>query len=78
MKQSTQARRKVDKSIVDLTNQLNHYIIEKCARIRSVFIKAIGKYAAQVYIIQLKRGENRFVPLDRNVVIWEQKESPPD
>jgi hypothetical protein len=43
-----------------------------------VFIKAIGKYAAQVYIIQLKRGENRFVPLDRNLVIWEQKESPPD
>ena len=33
---------------------------------------------AKVYAIQGKRGEARRIGLDRNLVEWEQKESPPD
>ena len=78
MKKRTQAKKKVEHSIVDLTDQTNHSIIEKCARIRSVFVSAIGEAAAQQYIIQGERGEVRRISLDRSLVTWEQKESPPD
>lgn len=78
MKKRTQAKKKVQRSIADLTDQTKHSIIEKCARIRSVFVNAIGEMAAQQYIIQGERGEARRIPIDRSLVTWEQKESPPD
>ena len=37
MKQKTQVKKKVERSIIDVTDPLNHSIIEKCARIRNVF-----------------------------------------
>jgi hypothetical protein len=43
-----------------------------------MFVKAVGMEAAKVYAIQGKRGEARRIELDRNLVEWEQKESPPD
>jgi len=41
-------------------------------------VKAVGMEVAKVYAIEGKRGEARRIGLDRNLVEWEQKESPPD
>ena len=64
--------------IDDLTNPLKYSISEKCTRIYETFVKAVGVEAAKVYAIQGKRCEARRIELDRNLVEWEQKESPPD
>lgn len=76
MKLRTEAPKKVEKSIIDVTDPLNHSIIEKCTTIRKEFKKAIGLAAAKHYIIVGKRGEIKRIVLDRNLVVWE-KENPP-
>ncbi len=77
MKQSTQARHRIEKSISDVTDQLNHSIVEKSARIKEAFLKVMDAESARNYTITGARGEAKRITLDRNLVVWE-KESPPN
>lgn len=67
MKLSTQARKKVEQSIIDVTDPLNHSIIEKCARIKNAF-QQITPY--EEYVITGEKGEVRRIMLDRDLVEW--------
>lgn len=77
MKLSTKARKKVEQSIIDVTDPINHSINEKCARIKEAFLKVMDAETARHYIISGERGEARKIALDRSLVVWEEK-SPPD
>ena len=68
MKKKTQAKKKVERSIMDVTDPLNHSIIEKCARIKQVF-KQITPH--EEYVITGQKGEVKRITLDRNLVVWE-------
>ena len=74
MKQKTQAKKKVERSIIDVTDPLSHSIIEKCARIRNVFQKITP---CEEYVIAGVKGELKRIALDRELVEWERK-SPPN
>ena len=76
MKLSTQVKKKIEKSIDDLTNPLKYSISEKCIRIREKFLKVMDAETARNYCINGGRGEARKIRLDRNLVVWE-KENPP-
>ncbi len=78
MKLSTAAKKKVEKSVLDVTDPLNHSIIEKCARIKAAFLKVMDAETAKAYIISGIKGEARKIELDRSLVVWEEKESPPE
>ena len=77
MKLSTAAKKKVEKSVLDVTDPLNHSIIEKCARIKAAFLKVMDAETAKAYIISGIKGEARKIELDRSLVVWEEKEGPP-
>lgn len=68
MKRKTQVKKKVERSIIDVTDPLNHSIIEKCARIRQVF-KQITPH--EQYVITGEKGEAKKIRLDRDLVEWE-------
>jgi len=76
MKLRTEAPKKVEKSIIDVTNPLDHSIIEKCSRIRRSFLKVVPKSVAKHYIIVGGRAETKRILLDRKLVIWEKKNPP--
>lgn len=78
MKLSTQAKKKVERSIIDVTDPLKSSISEKCVRIRYAFQKAVGAETAKNYYINGGRGEYKRIELNRELVIYEQKESPPE
>ena len=67
MKRKTQAKKKVERSIMDVTDPLNHSIIEKCARIKNAFQQITPH---EEYIITGEKGEVRRIMLDRNLVEW--------
>ena len=73
MKRKTQAKKKVERSIIDVTDPLNHSIIEKCARIKNVFQQITPH---EEYVITGEKGEVRRIALDRNLVVWEEKSLP--
>lgn len=75
MKKRTQARKKVERSIMDVTDPLSHSIIEKCARIRAAFREVTSR---EEYVITGAKGEVKRITIDRSLVKWEKKESPPD
>lgn len=58
-------------SIEDVTNPLLNSINEKCARIRSAFVKEFDESLAKNYFVTGERGEAKKVALPRNMVIWE-------
>ncbi len=68
MKLRTQAKKKVDRSIIDVTDPLNHSIIEKCARIKKVFQQITPH---EGYVITGQKGEVKRITLDRDLVEWE-------
>ena len=68
MKKKTQAKKKVERSIMDVTDPLNHSIIEKCARIKQVF-KQITPH--EEYVITGEKGEVKRITLDRELVEWQ-------
>lgn len=78
MKANTLVPKKVKQSIIDVTDPINHSINEKCARIKTAIRNVVGHKAADVYAISGKRGERKKIRLDRSLVVWEQKESPPE
>lgn len=58
-------------SIEDVTNPLLNSINEKCARIRSAFIKEFDEGLAKNYFVTGERGEVKKITLPRDLVIWE-------
>ena len=57
-------------SIEDVTNPLLNSINEKCARIRSAFVKEFEEGLAKNYYITGERGEVKKIALPRNMVVW--------
>ena len=62
---------RVLQSIEDVTNPLLNSINEKCARIRSAFVKEFDEGLAKNYFVTGERGEAKKVILPRDLVIWE-------
>lgn len=62
---------KVLKSIEDVTNPLRNSINEKCARIRSAFIKEFDEGLAKYYFVTGVRAEAKKILLPRDLVVWE-------
>ena len=58
-------------SIEDVTNPLLNSINEKCARIRSAFVKEIDESLAKNYFVTGERGEAKKIALPRDLVNWE-------
>lgn len=58
-------------SIGDVTNPLLNSINEKCARIRSAFVKEFDEGLAKNYYIIGERGEAKKIAMPRNMVTWE-------
>lgn len=58
-------------SIEDVTNPVLNSINEKCARIRSAFIKEFDESLAKNYFVIGERGEPKKISLPRDLVIWE-------
>ena len=58
-------------SIEDVTNPLLNSINEKCARIRSAFVKEFDESLAKNYFVTGERGEAKKIILPRDLVVWE-------
>jgi len=58
-------------SIEDVTNPILNSINEKCARIRSAFIREFDESLAKNYFVTGERGEPKKISLPRDLVIWE-------
>ena len=58
-------------SIEDVTNPLLNSINEKCARIRSAFVKEFDESLAKNYFVSGERGEAKKIVLPHDLVIWE-------
>ena len=58
-------------SIEDVTNPLLNSINEKCARIRSAFVKEFDESLAKNYFVSGERGEAKKIALPRDLVICE-------
>ena len=58
-------------SIRNVTDPLQNSINEKCARIRSAFIKKFDEHLAKYYFVVGERGESKKIVLPRDLVIWE-------
>lgn len=58
-------------SIEDVTNPLLNSINEKCARIRSAFIKEFDEGLAKNYFVTGERGEAKKITLPRDLLTWE-------
>jgi hypothetical protein len=58
-------------SIEDVTNPLLNSINEKCARIRSAFVKEFDEGLAKNYFVMGERGEAKKISLPRDLVVWE-------
>ena len=63
--------KKAIQSIEDVTNPLHNSINEKCARIKSILIKILGKDIASYYYIKGSRGKEMKIDLPRELVVWE-------
>ena len=57
-------------SIEDVTNPLLNSINEKCARIRSAFVKEFDEGLAKNYFVTGERGEAKKISLPRDLVVW--------
>ena len=73
---NTQAKKRIVRSIDDLTDPLNNSVCEKVAKIKKAILSKLDERTAQFYIIQGKQGEKKSITLPRNLVAWEE-ESPP-
>lgn len=59
------------KSIEDVTNPMQNFINEKCARIKRVFVTMLDGNVAEHYYVKGTRGEAKKISLPRELVIWE-------
>jgi len=67
----TGLNKKTIQSIDDVTNPLLNSINEKCARIRSAFVKEFDEALAKNYFVTGERGEVKKISLPRDLVVWE-------
>ena len=67
----TGLNKKTIQSIDDVTNPLLNSINEKCARIRSAFVKEFDESLAKNYFVTGERGEKKKISLPRDLVVWE-------
>lgn len=58
-------------SIEDVTNPILNSINEKCARIRSAFIREFDESLAKNYFVTGERGDPKKISLPRDLVVWE-------
>ena len=58
-------------SIEDVTNPILNSINEKCARIRSAFVRHFDDHLASNYYITGDRGKEKKIALDSDLVEWE-------
>ena len=72
MKLFTQAKKKVERSINDVTDPLNHSSIEKYSRINSIIRKTLGSIDCDSYLIQGDKGEAKKIKIERSFVVWEK------
>ena len=73
----TQAKKRIVRSIDDITDPLNNSVCEKVAKIKKAILSVLDERTAQFYVIQGKQGEKKFISLPRELVIWEEEVSPP-
>ena len=64
-------KRTISESVDMLVDPLNNSINEKCARIRSAFVKEFNERLAINYYITGERGMPKKIYLPRELVIWE-------
>ena len=62
---------RVLRSIEDVTNPILNSINEKCARIRSAFIREFDESLAKNYFVTGERGDPKKISLPRDLVVWE-------
>ena len=58
-------------SIEDVTNPILNSINEKCARIRSAYIREFDESLAKNYFVTGERGDPKKISLPRDLVVWE-------
>lgn len=59
-------------SIERLCNPLDNSINEKLSRVRQAFNAVVHKSVADYYIVQGSRGEVRCIPLDEDLIVWNE------
>ncbi len=72
-----QLRPKTDEARLNLTitkvvNPLGNALNENIARIRKAFVEKFDEHLANNYIITGERGSQYFIPLDRELITWEE------
>lgn len=67
-KLTTEAKKKIQKSIENVTDPLNHSIHEKIARINGVFAKLLDPETARYYQIHGEKGEKKAIKLSSGMV----------
>lgn len=59
-------------TITKVVNPLGNALNENIARIRKAFVEKFDEHLANNYIITGERGSQYFIPLDRDLIIWEE------
>ena len=59
-------------TITKVVNPMGNALNENIARIRKAFIEKFDEHLANNYIITGERGSQYSIPLDRNLIIWEE------
>lgn len=72
-----QLRPNTDKARLNLTitkvvNPLGNALNENIARIRKAFVEKFDEHLANNYIIKGERGAQYYIPLDRDLIVWEE------
>ena len=59
-------------TITKVVNPLGNALNENIARIRKAFVEKFDEHLANNYIITGERGSQYSIPLDRDLIIWEE------
>ena len=59
-------------TITNVTNPLGNALNENLARIRKAFVEKFDEHLACNYIVTGERGAKYSIPLDRNLIVWQE------
>ncbi len=59
-------------TITKVTNPLGNALNENLARIRKAFVEKFDEHLACNYIVTGERGSTYSIPLDRNLIVWQE------
>lgn len=59
-------------TITKVVNPLGNALNENIARIRKAFVEKFDEHLANNYIIKGERGAQYYIPLDRELILWEE------